>query len=624
MKSIYQILEEIFKIKEATLPKSIKANGLGGTLEDMAEYLDGIDSRLSKIPASSGQNVKKITVRDLTSLTDVNPDDLYLVFSSGNDTDGWSEKNTFTLYNETYQDGTYFQWFNSKWTAVSRDEVNIENVAKFEPLQNNVALISETFPLSSYWNLEGMEQGGLRIATVDCYELDESSKSYKPKTQSANGKSTNKKTLFVPYAKKHKQGGEDKFEGGLLTAADYKWLSGVFEEVEELVSKLPKFTIKVVDELPTEDISDTTVYLLPSTSAISGNLYDEYIYVNNKWEHLGSQSIDLKDYAKKSDIPTKLGDLENDANYATQTWVNSQGYLKAVPSTYALKTEIPTKLSQLSNDASYATEEWVRNQDYTKNTGTVTSVAVKMNGTTKGTVTSSGTIDLGTVLTSHQSLADYAKKTDIPTVPTKVSEFTNDAGYLTKHQSLANFVTTSTLTTELAKKMDARPRWKVVQQSVGAVGFQEIATIKQTNLNQHTDYMFVIRITGLHNTARFSDTLLITGTHSGNGKFSTPALFEWLEGSSYEHIARVYANASDAGSIRLAISRSSQWAVFNCEVLEMLGSGVSVTGIAEGTTHPSTDTSHLKQATSNVATQTKSMKVVYEDGTEETLNILYK
>lgn len=41
--------------------------------------------------------------------------------------------------------------------------------------------------------------------------------------------------------------------------------------------------------------------------------------------------------------------------------------------------------------------------------GTVTSVAVKMNGSTKGTVTSSGTIDLGTVLTSHQPLNGYIK-----------------------------------------------------------------------------------------------------------------------------------------------------------------------------------------------------------------------
>ena len=94
---------------------------------------------------------------------------------------------------------------------------------------------------------------------------------------------------------------------------------------------------------------------------------------------------------------------------------------------------VPTKVSELTNDSGY-----------TKNTGTVTSVAVKMNGTTKGTVTSSGTIDLGTVLTSHQSLTGYAKSADLakvatsgsytdlsnqPTIPTKMSELTDDKGY---------------------------------------------------------------------------------------------------------------------------------------------------------------------------------------------------
>lgn len=44
------------------------------------------------------------------------------------------------------------------------------------------------------------------------------------------------------------------------------------------------------------------------------------------------------------------------------------------------------------------------NAGYTKNTGTVTSVAVKINGSVKGTVTSSGTIDLGTGWTKILSL----------------------------------------------------------------------------------------------------------------------------------------------------------------------------------------------------------------------------
>lgn len=56
------------------------------------------------------------------------------------------------------------------------------------------------------------------------------------------------------------------------------------------------------------------------------------------------------------------------------------------------------------------TESTVSGWGFTKNKGTVTSVAVKMNGTTKGTVTSSGTIDLGTVITSHQDISGKQDK----------------------------------------------------------------------------------------------------------------------------------------------------------------------------------------------------------------------
>ena len=55
--------------------------------------------------------------------------------------------------------------------------------------------------------------------------------------------------------------------------------------------------------------------------------------------------------------------------------------------------------------------------------------SVKINGVTKTIAATGGTaVDLGTYLTSHQSLADYAKKSEIPT---KVSQLTNDSGYQT-------------------------------------------------------------------------------------------------------------------------------------------------------------------------------------------------
>ena len=38
------------------------------------------------------------------------------------------------------------------------------------------------------------------------------------------------------------------------------------QEVDNLISTIPKFSIEVVSQLPTRDISETTVYLVPSQS----------------------------------------------------------------------------------------------------------------------------------------------------------------------------------------------------------------------------------------------------------------------------------------------------------------------------------------------------------------------
>lgn len=59
-------------------------------------------------------------------------------------------------------------------------------------------------------------------------------------------------------------------------------------------------------------------------------------------------------------------------------------------------TVIPTKVSQLTNDSGFTT-----------NTGTITGI--KMNGSSKGT---SGVVDLGTVLTSHQDISGKADKSE--------------------------------------------------------------------------------------------------------------------------------------------------------------------------------------------------------------------
>lgn len=97
-------------------------------------------------------------------------------------------------------------------------------------------------------------------------------------------------------------------------------------EINALVSAIPKFTISVVTSLPTSNISETTVYLVKSGSG--SDLYTEYIRVNNAWEILGSQKVDLTGYALKEEIPTKLSELDNDSGYITKAVSDLVNYYK--------------------------------------------------------------------------------------------------------------------------------------------------------------------------------------------------------------------------------------------------------------------------------------------------------
>lgn len=73
------------------------------------------------------------------------------------------------------------------------------------------------------------------------------------------------------------------------------------EEIDNMISVIPKFAIAVVETLPVSDISTTTVYLVPNNSGETSNLYDEYIYTT-QWEKLGTQTVDLSNYPTTSEM----------------------------------------------------------------------------------------------------------------------------------------------------------------------------------------------------------------------------------------------------------------------------------------------------------------------------------
>ena len=79
-------------------------------------------------------------------------------------------------------------------------------------------------------------------------------------------------------------------------------------EVNALISAIVTLNILVVQTLPTQDISTTTIYLVPKATAETQDVYDEYIYVNNAWEHIGSTQVDLTNYYTKSETDALLAD----------------------------------------------------------------------------------------------------------------------------------------------------------------------------------------------------------------------------------------------------------------------------------------------------------------------------
>jgi len=91
---------------------------------------------------------------------------------------------------------------------------------------------------------------------------------------------------------------------------------------------------EVVQSLPTENISDNKVYLLLDSNGSEGNTYVEYLYVNGQWEELGKFKVNI--------------DL---SGYATEQWVNEQGFLKEHQdiSNLATKAELDTKQDVISD-----------------------------------------------------------------------------------------------------------------------------------------------------------------------------------------------------------------------------------------------------------------------------------
>ena len=95
----------------------------------------------------------------------------------------------------------------------------------------------------------------------------------------------------------------------------------VTQEIAQAVSGITGFDTKAVEELPGTG-KKGILYLL-SNSGSGNNVYDEYLWLGNKYEKLGPREINLTEYAKKTELPTKMSQLTNDSGYQTSAQVGN-------------------------------------------------------------------------------------------------------------------------------------------------------------------------------------------------------------------------------------------------------------------------------------------------------------
>jgi hypothetical protein len=70
--------------------------------------------------------------------------------------------------------------------------------------------------------------------------------------------------------------------------------------INTAIGQVAQIDYQVVTTLPTTGTKGT-IYLV-SNSGTGSNAYDEYIYVNNAWEKIGTTAVDLSGYWAKADL----------------------------------------------------------------------------------------------------------------------------------------------------------------------------------------------------------------------------------------------------------------------------------------------------------------------------------
>lgn len=225
-------------------------------------------------------------------------------------------------------------------------------------------------------------------------------------------------------------------------------------EVDALLAAIKNGRFTVVSALPTTDISTSTIYLVPNSSAGVNNYYDEYINLDGTtagWELIGSTQIDLSNYIQKN---LTAGLVKNDGTIDTNTYLTTHQDISGKADKVTSATS--GNFAGLDSNGNI-TDSGKKASDFiTDVSGKADKVASATNGNFAGLDSSGNITDSGKkpsdFLTSHQDISGKADKVSSATSGNFAGLDSNgnltDSGkkpsdFLTSHQSLANYYATN-------------------------------------------------------------------------------------------------------------------------------------------------------------------------------------
>lgn len=196
--------------------------------------------------------------------------------------------------------------------------------------------------------------------------------------------------------------------------------------------------------------------------------------INNNTQQNNSVNIGTKSestiYLKKSELPKNVSSFRNDAGYISastlENWLKMHSYLSKSEITALINKSNLVVIDSINNQ--YDEDAINRlNTDVVSIKGEIVAIKERLNDVESGyisidkeddfatqtqinTITNNITNITNSINQITSDTSSFAKKSEIPT---KVSQLTNDAGYLTKQQDLSQYAKKSELK-DYAKKSD--------------------------------------------------------------------------------------------------------------------------------------------------------------------------